>query len=581
MTDLRISELSNVSSSLEFIKDMMDLRNLDLSFNNLTGPIPSSLINLVYLSHLFLGNNSLSGTLPSQKSPTLLNIDLSYNELSGIFPSWVTPNSQCVLPDANFSIKCGGKDMRSSEGVMFEAENSTLGPASYYLVNSDKWAVSNVGLFADRSRVAYIDTTFAQIDNTLNSEFFQTSRLSPGSLRYYGLGLQNGFYTVNLYFAETRFDDRSSLTWQSLGRRVFDIYIQGNLQLKDFDIRKEAGGDSNRAIQKNFTVNVSENYLEIHLFWAGKGTCCIPEQGYYGPLISAISVIPDFQPTVTGLPRTRASKKKNKTGLIVGIVVSVGVVSFILIFALFYLRRKRSHSKEEEELQAIGARPNMFSYAELRTATEGFNPENKLGEGGFGPVYKVSFIQGILLDRRVVAVKKLSVASLQGKSQFIAEIATISAVQHRNLVKLYGCCIKGRKKLLAWSLHENNRSLELVDPTLTVFDEGEAIRVLGVALLCTQAVPSLRPPMSRIVAMLSGDIDVITVTSRPGYLTDWQFNDITSSSSGQDGIPISLASRSTNSLFDTSTVPNNVVDPIPSPVNITEPMLRNILGQGR
>ncbi|KAF8408681.1 hypothetical protein HHK36_004744 [Tetracentron sinense] len=230
----------------------------DLSFNNLTGPIPSSLINLVYLSHLFLGNNSLSGTLPSQKSPTLLNIDLSYNELSGIFPSWVTPNSQwnlvgnnfifdssniSVLPGlnclqknfpcnrdyplyANFSIKCGGKDMRSSEGVMFEADNSTLGPASYYLVNSDKWAVSNVGLFADRSHVAYIETTFAQIDNTLNSEFFQTSRLSPGSLRYYGLGLQNGFYTVNLYFAETRFDDRSSLTWQSLGRRVFDIYIQ-------------------------------------------------------------------------------------------------------------------------------------------------------------------------------------------------------------------------------------------------------------------------------------------------------------------------------------------------------------------
>jgi hypothetical protein len=59
--------------------------------------------------------------------------------------------------------------------------------------------------------------------------------------------------------------------------------------LKDFDISKEAGGVE-RAIRKNFMGNVAENYLEIHLFWAGKGTCCIPDQGYYGPLISAIHV---------------------------------------------------------------------------------------------------------------------------------------------------------------------------------------------------------------------------------------------------------------------------------------------------
>ena len=46
-----------------------------------------------------------------------------------------------------------------------------------------------------------------------------------------------------------------------------------------------------KAIRKIFKANVSENYLEIHLFWAGKGTCCIPVQGYYGPLILAIHVV--------------------------------------------------------------------------------------------------------------------------------------------------------------------------------------------------------------------------------------------------------------------------------------------------
>lgn len=65
------------------------------------------------------------------------------------------------------------------------------------------------------------------------------------------------------------------------------FYLQGHRQIKDFDISKEAGGVS-RATEKKLNVVVSENYLEVHLFWAGKGTCCVPEKGYYGPLISTV-----------------------------------------------------------------------------------------------------------------------------------------------------------------------------------------------------------------------------------------------------------------------------------------------------
>ena len=62
--------------------------------------------------------------------------------------------------------------------------------------------------------------------------------------------------------------------------------------LKDFDIRKEAGGISYQAVKKEFTAQVLENYIESHRFWAGKGTCCVPAQGTYGPSISAISATP-------------------------------------------------------------------------------------------------------------------------------------------------------------------------------------------------------------------------------------------------------------------------------------------------
>ncbi|GKV40191.1 hypothetical protein SLEP1_g47860 [Rubroshorea leprosula] len=613
------------------------------------------------------------------------------------------PLSFCST-DYNFAIKCGGPEITSSDGTVFERDNETLGPASYFVTDTSRWAVSNVGYFTGNNNPQYTTSLLSQFQGTLDSELFQTARISASSLRYYGLGLENGNYTVSLQFAEIQI--RDSTTWQSLGRRIFDIYVQGKRVFKDFDILKEAGGSSTQAVKKDITAQVSENYLEIHLFWAGKGTCCIPSQGTYGPLISAISATPNFKPTVSNKP---PSSSKNRTGLIVGVIVGVGVVSFLFLAAFFVFGR-RPKSNEDEELQGIDVRPYTFSYAELKSATEDFNPANKLGEGGFGPVYK-----GKLNDGRIIAVKQLSVASRQGKSQFVTEIATISAVQHRNLVKLHGCCIEADQRLLvyeylenksldqalfgkgslnlnwqtrydiclgvarglaylheesrlrivhrdvkasnilldstlipkisdfglaklyddtkthistrvagtigylapeyamrghltektdvfafgvvalevvsgrpnsdsslegekmyllewAWHLHENNREVELVDSNILEFDEEEVKRVIGVALLCTQTSPMQRPSMSRVVAMLSGDTEVSRVTSKPGYLTDWRFDDITSSMSDQ-------AKRATDtSHYTTSTSTSTVADVENAPEKATNPMLHNILG---
>ncbi|KAJ8627454.1 hypothetical protein MRB53_020761 [Persea americana] len=724
LTDLRISDLSNGSTSLGFIRDMkslkiLKLRNnmisdtipsnigeytsleeLDLSFNNITGEIPPALFNLGSLLYLFLGNNSLSGTLPANKQLSLNNIDLSYNQLSGSFPSWVEQEdlqlnlvaNNFIISSTNsnnlpsgleclqrgfscnqgspiyskFAVNCGGLQLTSGDTV-FEEDNAAIGAASYYVSDAKGWAVSNVGSFTDNRIISYTSNVSSQ-PNTVSSKLYQTSRVSPGSLRYYGLRLENGPYNISLRFVEIAFEN--SRTWQSVGKRVFDIYIQGKRVSKDFDIRKEAGGFSFRAVPKEFRVMVSENFLEIHLFWAGKGTCCIPFQGTYGPTISAVSAIADFTSNVNNGPTTTSSR----TGLIVGLVVGVAV-SFILLFSVLIFRKKRLGIDKDEELPEMG--PNTFSYNELRTATEDFNPSNKLGQGGFGVVYK-----GTLSDGRVVAVKQLLVTSHQGNSQFETEIATISAVQHRNLVQLYGCCIEDDKRLLvfeylennnleqalfgksslylnwstrydiclgtarglaylheesrlriihrdvkasnilldaalnprisdfglaklyddnkthistrvagtigylapeyamrghltekadvfafgvvaleilsgrpnsdsslvqekiyllewAWYLHENDRALELVDPTLHEFDRAEALCVMGVALLCTQASPMLRPPMSRVVAMLSGDREVSNVTTRPSYLTDCQHG-MDSYMSEEDHVGISM-----------------------------------------
>ncbi|KAH6775013.1 Leucine-rich repeat transmembrane protein kinase [Perilla frutescens var. hirtella] len=90
----------------------------------------------------------------------------------------------------------------------------------------------------------------------------------------------------------------------------------------------------------------------------------------------------------------------------------------------------------------------------------------------------------------------------------------------------------------AWHCHENKMDLELVDEQLSEFNEDEARRVIGVALLCSQTSPAVRPSMSRVVAMLSGDAEIPVITSKPGYLTEWNFSDITAFASSTD-IPTS------------------------------------------
>ena len=107
---------------------------------------------------------------------------------------------------------------------MLERDNETLGPATYYVTSTERWGVSNVGVFTGNSNDQYISRSSSQFTNTLDSEVFQTSRLSASSLRYYGLGLENGNYTVILQFAELAFED--ARTWRSVGRRIFDVYIQ-------------------------------------------------------------------------------------------------------------------------------------------------------------------------------------------------------------------------------------------------------------------------------------------------------------------------------------------------------------------
>ncbi|XP_050108764.1 cysteine-rich receptor-like protein kinase 10 [Malus sylvestris] len=92
-----------------------------------------------------------------------------------------------------------------------------------------------------------------------------------------------------------------------------------------------------------------------------------------------------------------------------------------------------------------------ISLASIHAATDKFSDSNKLGEGGFGPVYK-----GVLSDGKEVAIKRLSSCSEQGSEEFTNEVRLLMKLQHKNLVRLLGFCVEGKEKLLVYEYLPNS-----------------------------------------------------------------------------------------------------------------------------
>ncbi|OIS97180.1 PREDICTED: tyrosine-protein kinase receptor svh-2-like isoform X2 [Nicotiana attenuata] len=126
------------------------------------------------------------------------------------------------------------------------------------------------------------------------------------------------------------------------------------------------------------------------------------------------------------------------------------------------LKKKTIRSEGIRELneRAIGRTLKVFSFDQIKAATDNFSIKNKLGEGGFGPVYK-----GRLSDGQEIAVKRLSACSKQGIEEFQNEVTLASKLQHVNVLQLQGFCIEREEKILVYE-YMPNKSLDfyLYDP---------------------------------------------------------------------------------------------------------------------
>ncbi|CAN0852504.1 Cysteine-rich receptor-like protein kinase 25 [Linum grandiflorum] len=165
----------------------------------------------------------------------------------------------------------------------------------------------------------------------------------------------------------------------------------------------------------------------------------------------------------------------NNTGKIVGITVSAIVLVLLAMIGTWYcscFRKRRGgrsgetgHSEEILLPDFNGSSHNgavrieghendrevhVYTLAAIQAATNSFSDRNKLGQGGFGPVYK-----GKLPDGQEIAVKRLSLTSKQGLEEFRNEVMVIVKLQHKNLVRLLGYCLERGEKLLVYEYLAN------------------------------------------------------------------------------------------------------------------------------
>ncbi|KAK3125238.1 hypothetical protein QOZ80_7BG0602160 [Eleusine coracana subsp. coracana] len=228
--------------------------------------------------------------------------------------------------------------------------------------------------------------------------------------------------------------------------------LSGMLQLTLSDFSGKTGG-------RILTLRCNYRY-EQYAFFSGRPLLQLPEP--------AVGAPPEPAPPVNVKPpASRGGATGNKTSKILAIAlpIVVSLLATVMICSCIWRRKRKTPGKPSlpdttnaEDIQSIDSL--IIDISTLRAATTDFAEDNKLGEGGFGVVYK-----GILPDDQEIAVKRLSQSSRQGIEELKNELVLVAKLQHKNLVRLVGVCLEDHEKLLVYE-YMPNKSLDtiLFDP---------------------------------------------------------------------------------------------------------------------
>ncbi|CAM8919433.1 unnamed protein product [Rhodiola kirilowii] len=190
------------------------------------------------------------------------------------------------------------------------------------------------------------------------------------------------------------------------------------------------------------------------------------------------AIAPFQHPTGTNIVPSMGGggRWSNKIWKIIIIVIST-VCFMIFIICIFMFLRLRKRREKVDDVDEIGSAGTLeLDFGTIKAVTNNFSDDNKLGQGGFGSVYK-----GKLDDGQEIAVKRLATGSGQGDIEFKNEVVLVAKLQHRNLVRLLGFCLERQERLLIYEFVAN-ASLDrfLFDPLKRLYlDWKRRYKIIG------------------------------------------------------------------------------------------------------
>ncbi|KAL4597049.1 hypothetical protein ACB092_12G207400 [Castanea dentata] len=441
---------NNLGRSLKFLTYLTNcskLEVMDLSINRFGGVLPNSIANLSnQLTFLFLGQNEISGTIPASLAnlDKLIALGLDYNHFTGIIPaSFGRFQKMQVLGLSGNSLS---GEIPTSIGNLTELfqlylnENLFEGTIPPSIVNCQLLQLLDISLNKVNGSIPQHPGLFS-----LSLVFLNLSHNSlTGKLPFEVANLKN----INKLDVSN--NNLSGEIPTSIGSCLIleHLYLQGN----SF---KGAIPSSLASLRGLRQLDVSQNnlsgslpkglemlpFLEFLNLSFNNFEGEVPAEGIFKNT-SVISLIGNTN-LCGGIPKLQLPKcpvKVTKPRSSIRFKLAIVIISLVLFFFLFsflfvFYWMKKSKKKSCSMAPTIDLLQNV-SYKELYQATSGFSPNNLIGSGSFGSVYKGALDQ----EERLVAIKVLNLQQKGASKSFMAECSALRNIRHRNLVKILTCC---------------------------------------------------------------------------------------------------------------------------------------------
>ncbi|TVT97128.1 hypothetical protein EJB05_57639 [Eragrostis curvula] len=266
---------------------------------------------------------------------------------------------------------------------------------------------------------------------------------------------------------------------------------------------------------------------------------------FYDVALDGQQAPPPLAPSPSSFVPNSTGERKGKKGarVIIAVALPVGTIIIVVVILVAVLLCKRKDGQKltppedcsnKEDIGCVDLEQLNLPF--LLAATDNFSEENKLGEGGFGEVFK-----GTIQSGELIAVKRLSKHSSQGFDELKNELVLAAKLKHRNLTPLIGVCLQQEKLLVyeympnssldtflfvslmaVWRKWKTGSAADVVDASLSgQYPENEVLNCLEVGLLCVQENPADRPDASAVVLLLgspnSTADEVRPEPSRPAF----------------------------------------------------------------